>query len=976
MSEKIKPVLLIAKILVILALPILFFSYIGQNPMKKLETASREIAIVNEDNGTEFNEKPIYVGSELVTTLDKDSEYEWIVVNRSTAESGLANEKYDAVIYFPSDFSKNIYTFNDERPIKAGIKYKVQTSLNAENMEKVQKELEKTKSKMNKHISTQYWSYVSQSVEDIRKKFDNVLAKEIAFQNTMYEFYTPSSESLAGSIKQHKDMLEGVFAETKDAGKTSNETMDEMGHTKAQMASFVKDVASFEEYQKNQSKLFMDASSQNQQLVKDSVQAYGKVLDEGSQQIPEIQQGMSAKYSLNDKDFSENVGIMKERLDSSNAELETFTTNLKGKQVDQISKISQEQQSSIEQFKQTEELDLDKLQAAMLVQRGNLASGSGDGTDATGGNGAKIEDIETETGMGEAADAPTKKDPIDELSLQALLDQINGIQSALAGLVPAEGSEGAAEQLNILTAELQAEINNLSGTVNGRTGNYNQVITEFNALVDSYNQLLEQHKQLQADYHELGSDYKDLGDEWKKSQEDIEELQNIQNMTIDEAIAKIRSSEQSLLEKVGGERRAVLVQVFNDSITNRNANELLSYYGSLSSYSELAERVTAAKVDKIFAANIKELENLKNGVSPNVDEGAKLVKTSLAGVDDNFGVFSDSILGFMKEYDANVKAGQEATLAELAAITVRAQEVSAQMSDHMEPPEIETEPPLNLDGEMFVTLQDNTATTVGFISELVNSVAERQETVTKDTADLQVKVGSVQERADQLNDNWSKNVDSTVQIKTDVYSVLNNTLVDDQQNGYVYEYLANPVQISGEVLQQEKVNIPPIVMLVIILISGLLIGFFLHHYGSLPMMVHAALNALLNLIVGLIISIYGLKIYPLEDMQEIKWTVFTVLLLFFCSACTRLAFSIGPFVGAMLVIGLISFFMIPLLDLIMPNFNVDHPVADVYMSIQFGDQSAFIPAIIILMILTLIGSVIPYIVKRFTERREMAHEAE
>ncbi|PJN88261.1 type VII secretion protein EsaA, partial [Bacillus sp. mrc49] len=705
MSEKIKPVLLIAKILVILALPILFFSYIGQNPMKKLETASREIAIVNEDNGTEFNEKPIYVGSELVTTLDKDSEYEWIVVNRSTAESGLANEKYDAVIYFPSDFSKNIYTFNDERPIKAGIKYKVQTSLNAENMEKVQKELEKTKSKMNKHISTQYWSYVSQSVEDIRKKFDNVLAKEIAFQNTMYEFYTPSSESLAGSIKQHKDMLEGVFAETKDAGKTSNETMVEMGHTKAQMASFVKDVASFEEYQKNQSKLFMDVSSQNQQLVKDSVQAYGKVLDEGNQQIPEIQQGMNAKYSLNDKDFSENVGIMKERLDSSNAELETFTTNLKGKQVDQISKISQEQQSSIEQFKQTEELDLDKLQAAMLAQRGNLASGSGDGTDATGGNGAKIEDIETETGMGEAADAPTKKEPIDELSLQALLDQINGIQSALAGLVPAEGSEGAAEQLNILTAELQAEINNLNGTVNGRTGNYNQVITEFNALVDSYNQLLEQHKQLQADYHELGSDYKDLGDEWKKSQEDIEELQNIQNMTIDEAIAKIRSSEQSLLEKVGGERRAVLVQVFNDSITNRNANELLSYYGSLSSYSELAERVTAAKVDKIFAANIKELENLKNGVSPNVDEGAKLVKTSLAGVDDNFGVFSDSILGFMKEYDANVKAGQEATLAELAAITVRAQEVSAQMSDHMEPPEIETEPPLNLDGEMFVTLQ-------------------------------------------------------------------------------------------------------------------------------------------------------------------------------------------------------------------------------------------------------------------------------
>ena len=60
----------------------------------------------------------------------------------------------------------------------------------------------------------------------------------------------------------------------------------------------------------------------------------------------------------------------------------------------------------------------------------------------------------------------------------------------------------------------------------------------------------------------------------------------------------------------------------------------------------------------------------------------------------------------------------------------------------------------------------------------------------------------------------------------------------------------------------------------------------------------------------------------------------------------------------------------------MPNFNVDHPVADVYMSIQFGNQLAFIPAIIILIVLTLIGTIIPYLVKRLTERREMAHEVE
>ncbi|MFJ7640467.1 type VII secretion protein EsaA [Peribacillus sp. NPDC097264] len=976
MNKTIKPLLLIGKILVIIALPILFFSYIGQNPMKKTETASREIAIVNEDNGAEYDKNQIQVGSELVTTLDKDSEYDWVVVNRSAAESGLANKKYDAIIYFPSDFSKNIYTFNEEQPVKAGVKYKVQTSLNAENMEKVQKELEKTKNKMNKHISTQYWSYVSQSVEDIRKKFDKVLTKEIAFQNTMYEFYTPSSESLAGEIKQHKDMLKGVFASTKSAGETTNETLGEMGKTKAQMASFVEEVVTFEEYQKAQSALFALTSTQNQQLIMDSIQAYDGVLNEGVQTIPNIQKDTKPGFSLNEQGMNENVVMMQEKIESSTSNLEDFSSNMKEKQVEQISKIKDEQQSSIDQFKQSEEDGLNKLQTTLLEQRGSLANSSGD-KDEIGGGDTPIEDVDT-GGKGDSEAAPSKKEAIDDISLQVLLDKINGMNTTLESLVPAEGSEGAKDQISSLAGSLQEEINGLSGTLNKRTENYNQVVVQFNALIDSYNTLLTNYKKLQTDYEKLGKDYKDLGNQWEQSQEDIQKLQDIQSMTINETLTEIKKTEDELLKKVGGERRAALVDVFNRSILSRDSNALLAYYGSLSSYGELVQRVNETKesLDEVFTANMNELENMKNGVSGIVDEEAKLVQSSLLGVEEDFGALSSSMLDFISEYDENVEVEHAATLEELAAISARAQEVTANLTGNMETPEMEEAPVGSLNGEMFVSLQDSTATTVGYISELVHSVAERQDTVTKDTSDLQAKVGSVQERADQLNENWAQNVDSTKKIKTDVYSVLNNTLVDDQSNGYVYEYLANPVQISGEVLQQEKVNIPPIVMLVIILISGLLIGFFLHHYASVPMLVHAALFALLNLIVGLIISMYGLKIYPLGDMQAIKWTVFTVLLLFFCSAFTQLAFAIGPFVGAILVIGLISFFTIPLLDLIMPNFNVDHPVANVYMSIQFGNQLAFIPATTILIILTLVAAVLPYVMKRLAGKREMAHEAE
>src|SRR5205823_2719298 len=120
--------------------------------------------------------------------------------------------------------------------------------------------------------------------------------------------------------------------------------------------------------------------------------------------------------------------------------------------------------------------------------------------------------------------------------------------------------------------------------------------------------------------------------------------------------------------KVGGERRAVLVDVFNRAILSRDSNALLAYYGSLSSYGELVQRVNKTKesLDEVFTANMNELENMKNGVSGIVDEEAKLVQSSLLGVEEDFGALSSSMLDFISEYDENVEVEHAATLEELA----------------------------------------------------------------------------------------------------------------------------------------------------------------------------------------------------------------------------------------------------------------------------------------------------------------------
>jgi putative membrane protein len=245
MKEKGKIIKLIAMIVYITALPVLFFTFIGQTPMKVTERTANRIAVVNEDLGANYEKKTYEFGKEIIPALDDHSNYQWSVVNRPQAEKGLANGQYDAVVYLPSDFSRNILTFNEKQPQKATVQFKIQPNLEAKNRERVQKELEAAKNTINQKMSTLYWSYVGQAVEDIRKKFSDILEKEIAFQKTMYGFYTPSSTKLTKEIESQKKMLEQLLSSTKNTESSSSDTLKGLEQAEAEITKFIKDIQAY-----------------------------------------------------------------------------------------------------------------------------------------------------------------------------------------------------------------------------------------------------------------------------------------------------------------------------------------------------------------------------------------------------------------------------------------------------------------------------------------------------------------------------------------------------------------------------------------------------------------------------------------------------------------------------------------------------------------------------------------------------------
>ncbi|PLT31472.1 type VII secretion protein EsaA [Peribacillus deserti] len=938
MSGKLKGLKMIAAMLVIMVMPSLFFTYIGHEPLKAQNEASRHIAVVNDDVGSEFDKKPVNFGREISPALEKDSDYQWEVVSRSAAEKGLVTQQYDAVVYFPSDFSKNILTFNDESPMKASVKYNVQTNLDAKNKEKVQKELEITKGKMNKHISTMYWGVVSQSVDDIRQKFDKILEKEIAFQDTIYSFYNPNSGKLAEEIDQQRTMIKDLFAATKEAGKASSESLSDFQSNKEEVAAFIEAVNQYKEYQERQNELFLLTASENQQILEDSLGRYETMLSDGVQSIAARQMAANPEFQTDDAMLKEKVASLKTKITESNEKLNQLSTSIEESTIEeQFEKLASIQRDLVVEYKQEAgSAAMDNVQQKLIPARQKLQSPSTE-TDNPGVPVPEIEPGDDDKALAIITNAKTQAE-----QLKAKLDSDVENQESLKSI---------SDALGLIKAEVEkAE---------------------------------EQVKAQEAKNQEIQQAYKEIAAKMQNLE------QNPGSGIEDAAITKIQEKENAILQSqvLPEARKQALAPYFHTGIQNKNMNDLLTYYAYLSEFEAFLQR--SAESDEELIDNImKEQEDsdevrkafavlkgetsyfneLQDGLTSSIDDVSKL--------EGDYNSYAEKVDQFIDKYGTYISEEQSAILSDLETIQYNASGVTESLREDFKPAEPEQEVVQDLQGEMFLTLQDSASGDLERISGLITSLSERQDHIENYTDTLQKKVGSVQGRADQLNSTWAANVDSTKKVKSDVYGLLNNTLVDDQQNGYVYDYLANPVKVDGEVAAEKTVNMPPIIMLIIILLCGLLIGFFLYHYSNLPLLVHLSLFLLLNTAVGLIISIYGLNLYPLEDTQAIKWTVFTILLLLACASFVRFAFYIGPFVGWLLGAGLILFFITPLLDMVLPNFDISHPISNVYLSIQYGDQAEFYPAAAVLLFITVLLTAIPYIRHSMVLRkqRQLAHE--
>lgn len=1030
MTEQQKSTLkIISAIVTIILLPVLFFHFIGENPTKKVSNATREIAVVNEDTGILKDDGTIdqeaLLGNEISASLVDRPDYKWTVVNRSAAESGLSEKQYDAIVYIPSDFSQNILSYNHERPQKAELEFKIQDQLDAVNKEKVQRELQDAQKTVSKKMSSLYWRFVKQGVKKVRKEFDSIVNKESEFQNAMYNFYKPSSNNLAGEVERQKEMIDRLKESINETEGTSKERNTSVEESKKQLDSFVDNVNQYKQYQEKQSELLQAAQADSEKQIQDGLTSIKDKQASAQSRFSEQMNGMAMSLSGLQNQFS---------LTSTSLEnLQKTRENQISIQLDGINKI---QSKLIDNYQsETRKANLNKIEPELIDQRSELSKGSEDDSQNGTDPGSDDEDKgdedkddeeqpnsleinlqeqqdelksiaaelkELSDGLKDSSDndgggtEPTPEEPTPDPSENPASENTNPDQNQEpSGDTGENGQQDASNPEDPTNDQATGEdgdtqnpgneqpsppegsddeVAKLKEQLNEAAARLKKVEEDLRTKQDTHNEeLKKQLENLSGEITNLNKNIEDLKKEIKDLNDDITELKNKRTDDFDAIYKKIQNIEGRVSEYLPED--SSLKKAFESNIRTRDVDQLLNYYKLLSNYETTFFGSVNYSTKESVISGTQDGLNTVLKVGKTEAEKWENLKNNMLLSNEDIQDYTEGMSDFVTTYGAFIDEKQTETLNELSTISERANAVSEQLRN----PEGAGTAVMQgdaTDGTMVISMQDTLGNDILQLSNMLGSLSETQSGVIEYTGNIQESVNDVQKKADTLNSNWGQNVATTKLIRGDVYGILGNAFGGN--DGYVYDHLASPVKISGDVPESKAQNVPPVVILVIVMLSSLLIGYFSHHYQNAPLLVRGALFGILNIIVGLMISLFGLNIYSLADDQAVMWSVFTILLLVASSAIIRTAFMLGSIAGGIATAAMVLFYVAPLLDLAMPNFTFNNPVSTVYMSIQYGTGSQFALGIGALILITIIAIAVPFIVdfaKSRTEESETDHDA-
>ncbi|MGB3102372.1 MAG: type VII secretion protein EsaA, partial [Psychrobacillus psychrotolerans] len=697
-------------ILLILAIPIIFFQLMGVNILDLNNSNKRTIAIVNEDMGLTKDAEQVQMGVEVVSILAEGSDFGWKVMGRGAAENGLKSNQYDAIVYIPSNFSENIMSYDEQNPKKAEFAYQVQRQKTGLRKEQVLHEIEVATDRVNDKISTLYWSYIAQEMNHIKKEFTSILGKETEFLSSMSAYYKPESETLAEQMQTQKDQMAALQTTIGSANNAHNSRIENADAFGLQMNNFITYIQQYKEFQNTQRQIL-------QQVQDDSL---AKIHATAATQAEQFNQSVQMLEESNNN-INEEIQKVNHVIDT-NKEKFNELSELRKNEVDrQLADLLVVQGTAIDRYNNT---ILDSL------EKGIEAGKSGNAVLAAAS-------IGTEPNQFTSIKEQLEKKAADKASvvLPGLEEQLVKVDSILTGLTSLKTKVAETDPASAFISEidiLQAELGSITAALSEReatwantnqtgTTDYTQASEEYVKLLENYNSIYREYESIQQIINTYPTDTARIGMEIMQKENDLLANPNVSKNQKDR-----------------------LQELFDKGAAKTDTSSLLSYYATLEQFEfTLNEGGGSANKDAILKDEIL-TALLKNVVNINELEleGWTSVEESIPETELGMSDLSTTFAAIMSGYKETAEQQHASLISELNSIDEQANVLLAQIQNpaNMIP---SGEPVANTSEGQVMAGQQNVTSQLVTLSGMIQSLSQKQSSLVDYANDLTVKADNI-----------------------------------------------------------------------------------------------------------------------------------------------------------------------------------------------------------------------------------------
>ncbi|MBN8192538.1 YhgE/Pip domain-containing protein [Bacillus sp. NTK074B] len=227
---------LLIPILAVLFIPVLYsgmFLWAFWDPYEQL--SDLPVAVVNSDQGAEFDGKELHIGSDLVDELKDSNEFDFHFVDKEEGYKNLEKQDYYMLVEIPEDFSKNGTTLLEDEPQKLSLKYVPNESFNFLSAQIGDTAMKEIKASLSKSVSETYAETMFDTIQDMGDGFQTASDTAGEINNGAIDLSQGAKElkdNLAVLAEKNVEMTDGVAktrAGAEKLAKGSQELSDGVG---------------------------------------------------------------------------------------------------------------------------------------------------------------------------------------------------------------------------------------------------------------------------------------------------------------------------------------------------------------------------------------------------------------------------------------------------------------------------------------------------------------------------------------------------------------------------------------------------------------------------------------------------------------------------------------------------------------------------------------------------------------------------